>query len=64
VKRTWAVYREVEHLSLPYALWCQTCYAYHACMKRVYVGKYIKKASQLLDYLYDSIQLLPHTHRI
>lgn len=47
-KRTWHIYRQVEHLPLPYAAWCQVCYACHACAKRVYVGKYMEKAKALI----------------
>lgn len=64
MKRTWHVYRNVEHLSLPYAMWCQMCYAYHASVKRIYVGKYIKKASDIVEFLHHTIQVRPHTHRI
>lgn len=48
-KRTWHVYRQVEHLPLIYASWCQVCYAYHACRKRIYVSMYIKKMTDLIE---------------
>ena len=35
VKRTWNVYRNVEHLSLPYAAYCQFWQLYHAVIKRI-----------------------------
>lgn len=63
-KRTWHIYRRVEHLPLPYALWCQICYAYHACAKRIYLGKYLKKLTGLVDMLPQPSQPNSHTHNI
>jgi len=39
MQRTWNIYRNVEKLPLPYAVWCQICHAWHASMKRIYAGK-------------------------
>lgn len=63
LKRTWHVYRNVEHLSLPYAVWCEISYAYHASIKRIYVGKYIKKLTDCAALLHHAAQprVLPHS---
>ncbi|MBQ2444058.1 MAG: glycosyltransferase family 2 protein [Clostridia bacterium] len=42
MKRTWYLYRGVEHLSLPKSIVCLIGWAYHASIKRIYVGKFIK----------------------
>lgn len=63
-KRTWHVYRQVEHLSLPYSLWCQACYAYHACMKRIYVGKYINKLNDMVEFLQQATHTRSRSHSI
>ena len=63
-KRTWHIYRQVEHLSLPYAVWCQICYAYHACLKRVYLGKYIKKVTDLVELIPQAVHQHTHSHNI
>lgn len=39
IKRTWYLYREVEHLSLPKSFFCLFGWAYHASLKRVYIEK-------------------------
>ena len=64
IKRTWHVYRNVEHLPLPYAMWCQMCYAYHACAKRIYVGKYVNKVTNLVTCVHHSLQAIAHSHII
>ena len=64
IKRTWHVYRNVEHLPLPYAMWCQVCYAYHASVKRIYVGKYIKKVTNFVAYLNHAPQVRSRSHSI
>ncbi len=43
MKRTWYLYRGVEKLSLPKSLFCMVGWAYHASIKRIYIGKYLKK---------------------
>lgn len=43
MKRTWYLYRGVEKLSLPKSLWCLIGWAWHASLKRIYIGKYFKK---------------------
>ena len=43
MKRTWYLYRGVEHLSLPKSVICLIGWAYHASIKRIYVGKFINK---------------------
>lgn len=35
VKRTWNIYRNVEHLSLPYSVYCQFWQLFHAVLKRI-----------------------------
>lgn len=35
VKRTWNIYRNVEHLSIPYSAYCQSWQLFHAVKKRV-----------------------------
>lgn len=35
VKRTWNIYRNVEHLSVPYSAYCQFWQLFHAIKKRV-----------------------------
>lgn len=35
VRRTWNIYRNVEHLSIPYAAYCQAWQLYHAIIKRI-----------------------------
>lgn len=35
IKRTWHVYRAVEHLSVPYAVWCQCLHLAYAAIKRI-----------------------------
>lgn len=37
-KRTWYVYRSVEHLSVPYAAWCQCWHFAYAIAKRIKKG--------------------------
>lgn len=37
-KRTWHVYRSVEHLSAPYATWCQYWHHAYAICKKVKKG--------------------------
>lgn len=39
LKRTWYLYRGVEHLSLPKSCFCLIGWAYHASIKRIYVKK-------------------------
>ena len=39
IKRTWNVYRNVEHLSIPYAAWCQLWQMVHAIGKRMRKGQ-------------------------
>lgn len=56
VKRTWNVYRNIEQLSLPYAGWCLMGYAYHACIKRIYVGKYINKVTSLVTDMHQCLR--------
>lgn len=43
MKRTWYLYRNVEKLSLMKSLWCMVGWAWHASLKRVYIGKYFKR---------------------
>jgi teichuronic acid biosynthesis glycosyltransferase TuaG len=50
-KRTWHVYRQVEHLPFLYAAWCQVSYAYHACIKRIYAEKYLTAVKGFLHIL-------------
>ena len=38
LKRTWHVYRSVEHLSVPYATWCQCWHLAYAVAKRLKKG--------------------------
>lgn len=35
VRRTWNIYRNVEHLSVPYSAYCQFWQLFHAVLKRV-----------------------------
>lgn len=42
VKRTWYLYRNVEKLTVPKSLWCLAGWAWHASMKRIYLGKVSK----------------------
>lgn len=44
VKGIWYLYREVEKLSLPFALYCFVRYAFLAVWKRIYIGKKEDKA--------------------
>lgn len=37
LKRTWYLYRGVEHLSFPKAVFCLIGWAYHASIKRIYL---------------------------
>lgn len=39
MKRTWFLYRGVEHLSIPKSIWCLIGWAYHAILKRIYWKK-------------------------
>lgn len=39
LKRTWYLYRGVEHLSLPKSCFCLIGWAYHASVKRIYIKK-------------------------
>lgn len=39
VKGTWSLYRDIEHLSLPFSCYCFVRYAFLAVWKRVYIGK-------------------------
>ncbi len=43
MKRTWYLYRGVEHLSIPKSFCCLIGWAYHASIKRIYIGKFFKK---------------------
>jgi len=43
MKRTWYLYRGVEHLSIPKSLVCLAGWAYHASIKRIYIGKFLKR---------------------
>lgn len=43
VKGIWSLYRDVEHLSLPFSCYCFVRYAFLAVWKRVYIGKKGKK---------------------
>lgn len=38
MKRTWNIYRDIEHLSIPKSVWCLMGWAYHASLKRIYIG--------------------------
>ena len=38
MKRTWNIYRNIEHLSLIKSVWCLFGWAYHASLKRIYIG--------------------------
>ena len=49
MQRTWNIYRNLEKLPLLHALWCQVCHAYHASIKRIYVGKYISEMKVFLN---------------
>lgn len=35
IKRTWNIYRNVEHLSIPFAAWCQVWQLFYAVKKRI-----------------------------
>lgn len=37
MKRTWYLYRGVEHLSIPKSIFCLIGWAYHASIKRIYL---------------------------
>lgn len=39
VKGVWKLYREIEHLSLPFSCYCFIRYAFLAVWKRIYIGK-------------------------
>lgn len=39
MKRTWFLYRGVEHLSVPKSLWCLIGWAWNASKKRIYLNK-------------------------
>jgi teichuronic acid biosynthesis glycosyltransferase TuaG len=39
MKRTWKLYRDVEHLSVPYSFWCLIGWAWNASKKRIYLNK-------------------------
>ncbi len=39
MKRTWKMYRDVEHLSVPKSLWCLVGWAWNASKKRIYLNK-------------------------
>lgn len=41
-KRTWYLYRGVEKLSVAKSVWCMIGWAWHASLKRIYIGKYFK----------------------
>lgn len=43
IKRTWYLYRGVEKLSVPKSLWCLIGWAWHASLKRIYIGKIFKR---------------------
>lgn len=43
LKRTWYLYRGVEKLSLPKSVWCLMGWAWHASLKRIYIGKFFHK---------------------
>lgn len=40
VKRTWYLYRRVEKLSIMKSAWCMVAWAWHACLKRIYLKKH------------------------
>lgn len=40
MKRTWHLYRKIEHLSLPKSVYCLVGWAYHASIKRIYLKKH------------------------
>lgn len=40
MKRTWYLYRGVEKLSVPKSIWCMIGWAWHASLKRIYVGRW------------------------
>lgn len=42
MQRTWNLYRNVEHLSVPYSLWCLVGWAYNASLKRIYLKKFFR----------------------
>lgn len=44
MKRTWYLYRGVEKLSVPKSLWCLIGWAWHASLKRIYIGKFFRKS--------------------
>lgn len=39
MKRTWYLYRGVEHLGIVKSIWCMFGWAYHASLKRIYINK-------------------------
>lgn len=39
MKRTWYLYRGIEHLSIPKSVFCLIGWAYHASIKRIYLKK-------------------------
>lgn len=43
VKGVWKLYREVEHLSLPFSCYCFVRYAFLAVWKRIYFKKSVKE---------------------
>lgn len=43
MKRTWYLYRGVEKLSVPKSIWCLIGWAWHASLKRIYIGKFFKR---------------------
>lgn len=47
IKRTWNMYRNVEHLSLVKSCYCLIGWAYHATVKRIYVEKIFKRRGTL-----------------
>lgn len=48
MKRTWNLYRNVEHLSLLKSCHCLVGWAYHATLKRIYIEKIFSKQEQVL----------------
>lgn len=38
IKGVWALYRDIEHLSLPFSCYCFVRYAFLAVWKRIYIG--------------------------
>lgn len=47
MKRTWYLYRNVEKLSAAKSLWCMVGWAWHASLKRIYIGKWRRKRGKV-----------------